>query len=220
MEVDQCNVALDDFCSRLLSFAAAAAGHDNDERKEINAIQKARINENCFYDKDDEDEFWTWATRLSAYNSKANSSSVNGVVALADIIKFADELCVLTYEDYARTSRELVNVLIKRMVVVVNEVDGILVNSITMRVVTSLVYDGEMHLRSLYLSFKRDELEGGASFSKYISSRQQCIYACVCFVITFFAVYDSILMCDTNNFEWFCGVVMQGGSVLEDDSRR
>ena len=60
MEVDQCNVALDDFCRRLLSFAAASAGHDNDEQKEINAIQKARIDENCFYDKYDEDEFWTW----------------------------------------------------------------------------------------------------------------------------------------------------------------
>ena len=96
--------------------------------------------------------------------------------------------CVcLTYGDYARTSRELVNVLIKRMVVV-DEVDGL--------------------------------EEGGASFSKYIGSRQQCMYACVCFVITFFAVYDSILVCDINNFEWFHGVVMQGGcaSVLEDDS--
>ena len=49
-------------CKRLLSFAAAAAAaaaacHDNDERKEINAIQKARIDENHFYDKDDDDEF-------------------------------------------------------------------------------------------------------------------------------------------------------------------
>ena len=104
MEVDQCNVALDDFCKRLLSFAAAAvAGHDNDERKEINAIQKARIDENCFYDKDDEDEFWIWATKSSAYNSKVKNSSMNVVVALADIIKFADELCVLTNGDYART---------------------------------------------------------------------------------------------------------------------
>ena len=146
MEVDQCNVALDDFCKRLLSFAAAA-GHDNDERKEINAIQKARIDENCLYDKDDDDEFWTWET--SAYNnSKVNNSSVNGVLALADIIRFADELCVLTYGDYARTSRELVNVLIKRMVVV-DEVDGILGNSIAMH--GSLMYDGEMYFRSLYL---------------------------------------------------------------------
>ena len=35
MEVDQYNVALDDLCKRLFSFAAAAAaaagGHDNDE---------------------------------------------------------------------------------------------------------------------------------------------------------------------------------------------
>ena len=31
MEENQCNVALDDFCKRLLSFAAAAAGHDNDD---------------------------------------------------------------------------------------------------------------------------------------------------------------------------------------------
>ena len=47
MEVDQCNVVLDDFCKILLSFAAAAAaaGHDSNERKEINAIQKTRINE-------------------------------------------------------------------------------------------------------------------------------------------------------------------------------
>ena len=144
---------------------------------------------------------------------------MNGVVALADIIKFVDELCVLTYGDYARTSRELVNVLIKRMVVM-DEVDGILGNSIAMH--GSLVYDGEMYLRSLYLLFKRDGLEeGGASFSKYIGSRQQCMYACVCFVITFFAVYDSILVCDMNNFEWFHGVVMQGScaSVLEDDSQ-
>ena len=103
MEVDQCNVTLDDFCKRLLSFAAAAAaaGHDNNERKDV--IQKARIDENRFYDKDDEDEFWTWATRSSAYNSKVNSS-MNGVVALAEIIKFVDELCVLTYGDYTRTS--------------------------------------------------------------------------------------------------------------------
>ena len=152
---------------------------------------------------------------------------MNGVVALAEIIKFADELCVLTYGDYARTSRELVNVLIKRMVVV-DEVDGILGNSIAMCGGTSLVYDGEMYLRSLYLSFKRDGLgkveEGGAPrrlFSKYISSRQQCMYACVCFVIKFFAVCDSILVCDMNNFEWFRGVIMQGGcaSVLEDDSQ-
>ena len=45
-ELDQCDVALDDFCKRLLSFAA---GHDNDIgkiRKEINAIQKDRNNEN------------------------------------------------------------------------------------------------------------------------------------------------------------------------------
>ena len=143
---------------------------------------------------------------------------MNGVVALADIIKFADELCVLTYGDYARTSRELVNVLIKRMVVV-DEVDGILGNSIAMH--GSLVYDEEMYLRSLYLSFKRDGLEEeGALFSKYIVSRQQCMYACVCFVITFFAVYDSILVCDMNNFEWFHDVVMQGSCVLvlEDNS--
>ena len=154
MEVDQCNVALDDFCKRLLSLAAAVvAGHDNDERKEINAIQKARIYENRFYDKDDEDEFWTRAAKSSVYNS-SKVNSMNGVMASADIIKFADELCMLTYGDYARTSRELVNVLIKRMVVV-DEVDGILGNSIAMHH-GSLVYDGEMYLRSLYLSFKRD----------------------------------------------------------------
>ena len=109
------------------------------------------------------------------------------------------ELCVLTYGDYARTSQELVNVLSKRMVVA-DEVDGILGNSIVMH--GSLVYDGEMYLRSLYLSFKSDGLEEG-SFSKYIGSRQHCMYACVCFVITFFALYDSILVCDMNNFEWF-----------------
>ena len=58
MEVDQCDVALDDLCKRLLSFAA---GHDDDDkgkiRKEINSIQRTRINENHSYNKDDGDEF-------------------------------------------------------------------------------------------------------------------------------------------------------------------
>ena len=158
--LNQYDVARNDFCKRLLSFAA---GHHNDIgkiRKEINAIQKVRIDENQFYDKDHEDEFWTWA-RSSAYEdgNKVNSTK-NGVVTLGEIIKFADGLCVLTYRDYARTSRELVNVLIKRMVKdeeVDSKVDGILGHSVAM--FASLVYDGEMYLRPLYLLFKRNGLE-------------------------------------------------------------
>ena len=84
----------------------------------------------------------------------------NGVVTLLEIIKFADELCVLTSRDYARTSQEQVNVLIERMVKdeeMDSEVDGILGHSVVM--FASLVYDGEMSLRSLYLSLKRNGLE-------------------------------------------------------------
>ena len=57
MELNQCDIASNDFCKRLLSFAA---GHDNDIgkiQKEINAIKKVRINENRFCDKVHEDEF-------------------------------------------------------------------------------------------------------------------------------------------------------------------
>ena len=49
---------------------------------------------------------------------------MNGIVTLSEIIKFVDQLCMLTYRDYTRTSRELVNVLIERMVVKGEEADN------------------------------------------------------------------------------------------------
>ena len=93
-----------------------------------------------------------------------------------------------------------ISVLIERMVKdeeVDSEVDGILGHNVAM--FASLVYDGEMYLRPLYLLFKRNGLEKMEtdewSLSKYVGSRQQCMYACVCFIITFFAVYDNVYWC-------------------------
>ena len=105
-----------------------------------------------------------------------------------------------------------------------DDVNGILGN--TMSESRSIVCDGEMYLRSLYLPFKQEGVEGSVgdvwAVSKYIGSRQQCMYACFCLVVTFFTVCDSVLVCEMDNFEWFHGTVMQKGcaSILEDNNRR
>ena len=81
-----------------------------------------------------------------------------------------------------------------------------------------LVYDDEMSFQSLYLSLKKDGFDaltdnGKWCISQYMHCRQQCMFACVCFVLMFFAIYDSVLVSDLHNFEWFCATVMQSGCV-------
>ena len=76
-------------------------------------------------------------------------------------------------------------------------------------------YEAELYLRQLYLMLKEQFMVNDVTeISDYVGSRQQCLYECVCFLMLFFSMYNSIDLMNLKNFDWFQGTVMKGGCLL------
>ena len=56
---------------------------------------------------------------------------------------------------------------------------------------------------------------------RYIGSRQQLLYGCICFVVMFFEVYDNFDAVGMKNVDWLmCSVLDWGCSDIDDIVRK
>ena len=75
-------------------------------------------------------------------------------------------------------------------------------------------YEGELYLRILYLTLKEQNMVNDCNISDYIGSRQQCLYGCMCFMLLFFSMYDSVNLMKVKNIDWFQGTIIKGSCSL------
>ena len=66
-----------------------------------------------------------------------------------------------------------------------------------------LAYGIKLYLRQLYLLLRGQSFDvNDESSIRYIGSRQQCLYRCVCFVVMFFEAYDNFDAIGMKNVDW------------------
>ena len=75
-------------------------------------------------------------------------------------------------------------------------------------------YKGELYLRRLYSILKEQNMVNDCNISDYIESRQQRLYSCMCFMLLFFSMYDSVNLMKVKNIDWFQGTINKGGCSL------
>ena len=124
---------------------------------------------------------------------------------------FSYSLCSLIYDEFNTISNEMVQLILSRTQPnVLDENDG--QSNSTMRL---MKYKGELYLRRLYSISEGQNMVGGCNnISNYVGSRQQYMYGCVCFMVVFFSMYDSVSLMKLKNIDWFQGTVIKGGCSL------
>ena len=129
-------------------------------------------------------------------------------ISLKQLVGFSYELCSLVHEEYKSITDKVLDMITDRLVDEneLDEIDGDDELHITQ-------YGAEMYLRRLYCKLKEQSMDvvDGKLFAPYIGSRQQCLYGCICFVMIFFSMFNSIDLMVVKNFDWFHNTVIQGG---------
>ena len=73
-----------------------------------------------------------------------------------------------------------------------------------------MAYGIELYLRRLYLTLKSQSFDVDDNV-RYVGSRQQCLYGCVCFVVMFFEAYDNFDAVGMKNVDWLMCIVLDRG---------
>ena len=135
-------------------------------------------------------------------------------VSLHYIIAFSYSLCNLIHDKYKKISKEMVQLILSR--ITPDDMDETDCGGQTdsMKRLWLTRYEGELYLRRLYLTLKEQNMVNDCNISDYIGSRQQCLYGCVCFMLLFFSMYDSINLMKVKNIDWFQGTIIKGGCSL------
>ena len=111
------------------------------------------------------------------------SYTVNGIT-LIQLIDLSYELCDIIHEEYKSIVDELLGMITARLIDLNDKIDEDESLQMMQR------YEGEMYLRQLYCKLKEqlmNDLGKQGSLLLYVGSRQQCLYGCICFVLTFFS---------------------------------
>ena len=146
--------------------------------------------------------FWGDGRRGVWVEHESSQSNVGGVVNLHQIVGVAYSMCNYILPSYQRLCRMIEDLIVYRLDVVDDEVDGI------------DGADGEAYLRHMYLSLKEQGMVSANDlvYSGYYGCRQLCLYGCVCFCLLVFAMYHG----DRSNMlsiDWVNHVVLDGGSA-------
>ena len=135
------------------------------------------------------------------------------------MIECAYALCDAIVDDYESLSRRMMRAirLRCRLSTPVDEEDCGVVGECL-----KLAYGIELYLRQLYLSLRGQSFDvNDESSVRYIGSRQQCLYGCICFVVMFFEAYDNFNAVGMKNVDWLmCSVLDRGCSDVDDVVRK
>ena len=193
---------MDKVCERMLVFA-----FDGKERL-LNSHYHLM---DCFYDEERSKNglldvkseqngvFWLCA-RMKNDVDEDDQKLQGKKVTLQQLVHHSYTLCNLIYDEYKGISEELVSLMVARLLPEDKaEVDG---GDESRRRQLLMRYEAELYLRWLYLTLKeRFMVNDVTEISDYVGSRQQCLYGCVCFLMLFFSMYDSIDLMNLKNFD-------------------
>ena len=198
---------LAEFCDKLLLLASDGARLLSDNRDEIieciadeNRMDESELN----LRNERNSTFWIRAHSMTVVENC--SYTVNGIT-LIQLIDLSYELCDIIHEEYKSIVDELLGMITARLTDLNDKIDEDESLQMMQR------YEGEIYLRQLYCKLKEqlmNDLGKQGSLLLYVGSRQQCLYGCICFVLTFFFMYNRTDLMLVKNFYWFHRTVIQG----------
>ena len=127
---------------------------------------------------------------------------------LAEVVRLAYVLCDGVFQEYNKFCKKMLTLLYARLLGGEDggdEVDGGIVSDFVC---------GEMHLRRLYVSLRRQNFLGADAGDAYVGSRQQCLYGCICFVYLLFEVCGNFDFVGLKGVDWLMETVFNGGSMM------
>ena len=123
-----------------------------------------------------------------------------------EAIECAYALCNAVIDDYESLSHRVVQTIRSCTAVSVDCMDG--------GVRLEMAYGIELYLRRLYLTLKSQSFDVDDDNVRYMGSRQQCLYGCVCFVAMFFEAYNNFDAVGMKNVDWLMCIVLDLDAMI------
>ena len=208
---------LDEFCSTLCEICYARKDSESLYNKVIQSIESLSDSTresivSLNYDKEKMNSFWS-RERCSIWTKPTpHKEKLGKPIKIFEVIALAYAMYAFIQREYLQISHEL-QLLIMKRILPEDKVDGSSESPEVLERTFMTEFEGEMYLRRLYLTLKDQKLIKD-TISTYVGSRQQCLYGCVCFILIFFGLYDSLDSANIPNIDWLKRVVVKGGCSL------
>ena len=188
---------MEDVCERMMGIARGGGGGESLSSQKVVKNLSQRLHD---------DEFWSEAV---SWDDVVVTVVEKRSLSLKRLIECAYALCNAVIDDYESLSHRVVRTIRSRTAAR-DCVDGVRLET---------AYGIELYLRRLYLTLKSQSFD--VDDDRYVGSRQQCLYGCICFVVMFFEAYDNFDAVGMKNIDWLmCIVLDRGCNDLNDGGNK